>query len=420
VGRKNDSFRKLSVWVFLMFVFFSHCDSWAQIALDEKCTEEQIKSIMLFSVLENDAFENKYRNSPIVNLNAIQALLIEFDDLSASYRQFKVKIIHTDENWIPSKLRDLQYLRDFNEYFINDYKVSQGPKIPYYHYSFQVPKPKIGGNFVIKIYEGFDENNVIIQKRFSVLDSKIGVQCKVLLPNSGSKWKSQQQLNIELLFGSYFINFPQKELIVKVIQNQNPNTTKTLSNSNLYKSGPNTFSFKNFEDSLLFNGLNEFRFIDFADPYRRGQNIHDIIISEPNQVFSTLQKNRGKFNYAQSYDSDGCYIPSTPDRNNPDLTADYFRVHIASENKNSTSPPKIFGKFTDWKPIEMELNLNQGHFESSFLLKQGVYDFMIDSGENFEGNFSETNNTYEVLVYQKTPAKAYIELIGYTKVQMGR
>jgi hypothetical protein len=90
-----------------------------------------------------------------------------------------------------------------------------------------------------------------------------------------------------------------------------------------------------------------------------------------------------------------------------------------SENKGST-PPKIYGKFTDWLPVEMELNPNIGHFESSFLLKQGVYDYLINAGENFEGNFSETNNTYEIMVYQKTPGKAYVELIGYTKVQMGR
>jgi Domain of unknown function (DUF5103) len=313
----------------------------------------------------------------------------------------------------------LQYLKEFNEYFINDYKVSQGPKVPYYHYSFQVPKPKISGNYVLKIYEGFDENNVILQKRFSVLETKIGVQCNVVNPQSNENWKTNQQLNIELLFGNYFVNFPQKELTVKVVQNQNRFSERVLSNSNLVKIGPNRFSFKNFQDSLLFNGLNEYRFIDFSDPYRRGQNVEEIKISEPNQVYSTLQKSRGKFNYAQSYDSDGNFVISNPDRSNPDLTSDYFNVHFISESKG-INPPKISGKFTDWLPLEMEINPNIGHFEKSFLLKQGVYDYMIDAGENFEGNFSDTNNTYEIYVYQKTPAKAFVELIGYTKVQMGR
>jgi Domain of unknown function (DUF5103) len=416
VGRKNASFGKLILIISFLFIIFK---GKAQEPLLEKNTDENIRTILLYHVLENEPFENKYRNSPIVNLNVRQALVFEFDDLSASYRQFRAKIIHTDENWIPSKLRELQYLKDFNEYFINDFKVSQGPKVNYYHYFFQVPKPKISGNYILKIYEGYDESKIIIQRKFTVLEPKIGVQCSVTNPQSNINWKTQQQLNIDLLFGNYFINFPQKELIVKVVQNQNRYTERKLSNENLVKIGPNKFAFKNFQDSLLFNGGNEYRYIDFSDAYRHGQNVENIKISEPNQVYSTLQKSRGKFNYVQSYDSDGNYVINTPERLNPDLTADYFNVHFVSENK-SQNAPKIIGKFTNYEPVEMELNPNLGNFESSFLLKQGVYDYLIDAGENFEGNFSDTNNTYEIFVYQKTPAKAYIELIGYTKIQMGR
>ncbi len=391
----------------------------AQDILDEFNKDENLKTILFYSILENEPFENKYRNSPILSLNSRQALVLEFDDLGASYRQFRVKIIHTDESWKPSKLKHLQYLKEFNEYFINDYKVSQGPKIPYYHYSFQVPKPKISGNFLIQVYEGYDENNIILQKKFMVLEPKIGVQCGVTFPQSNVSWKTQQQLNIELLLGSYFINFPQKELVVKVVQNQTPSSERVLSNTNLVKIGPNKFAFKNFQDSLLYDGLNEYRFIDFSDAYRRGQNIAEIKIGEPNHVYSTLQKSRGKFNYTQSYDSDGNYVISTPNPQNPDLVADYFKVHFYSENKG-TQAPSVMGKFTDWQPVYMELNPNLGVFEATFDMKQGVYDYIIDGGENFEGSFSDTNNTYEIFVYQKTPAKAYVELIGYTKVIMGR
>ncbi len=431
MGRKNDSSRKLKkecsglknikqfgIGLIFFLVLLSR-SSFGQDALQEFNKDENLKTILFYSILENEPYENKYRNSPILSLNSRQALVLEFDDLGASYRQFKVKIIHTDENWKPSKLKYLQYLKEFNEYFINDYKVSQGPKIPYYHYSFVSPKPKLSGNYVLQIYEGFDETNIILQKKFMVLEPKIGVQCGVTNPQSNANWKKQQQLNIDLLLGSYFINFPQKELLVKVVQNQNPKSERILSNSNLVKIGPNKFSFKNFQDSLLFNGLNEYRFIDFSDAYRRGQNVAQIQIGEPNRVYSTLQSSRGKFNYAQSYDSDGNFVINTPNGLNPDLTADYFQVHFISENKG-VNPPSILGKFTDWKAVPMEINPNIGHFESTFSLKQGVYDYMIDGGENFEGNFSDTNNTYEVFVYQKTPAKAFVELIGYTKVIMGR
>ena len=60
------------------------------------------------------------------------------------------------------------------------------------------------------------------------------------------------------------------------------------------------------------------------------------------------------------------------------------------------------------------------------LLKQGVYnyDYVVRTGaqpprvdEGFiEGNYSATENTYEVFVYHRPPASRADQLVGYRRV----
>jgi hypothetical protein len=80
------------------------------------------------------------------------------------------------------------------------------------------------------------------------------------------------------------------------------------------------------------------------------------------------------------------------------------------------------GKLVDWKNTEMDFNPNTQLYEKTLTLKQGVYDFgftlksvvteKIDD-DIYEGNFSDTNNTYEVFIYHKPPGKRSELLIAY-------
>jgi hypothetical protein len=415
VGRKNVSLGIIITW-FLSYSLF------AQDELKEYCSEEQIKTVLFYNIGPNEPFQNKYTNSAVTILNQkSQRLILEFDDLRATHRLFKVKIIHVDLGWQKSKLREMQYLQDFNEYFINDYKVSEGPKVNYYHYGFLVPKPKISGNYVLQVFDSNDEDKVIIQKRFWVLEPKIGVLLNVNAAQAAVNWRTKHQVDLNLEMGNYFINFPEKELVIKLRQNQRTDTEKVIQNTSLVKTGRSTFSFKNFEDSLLFDAGNEFRFVDITDAYRRGQNVQEASVGVPNKAWSVPQRTRSKFNYTQTYDADGNFIVNSLDGNSPDLAADYTELSILTETKSMIKPPAVLAKFTDWQPISMEMNPNFGLWESKFLLKQGIYDFLIvGGGEDMEGDFSDTNNTYEVFVYQKTPGKPWTELIAYQILQMGR
>jgi hypothetical protein len=380
--------------------------------------DPQIKTLLLYSYLPGDKPIQKYRNSPIINLKSNQSLILEFDDLGTKHRSYRLKIFHLDASGQRSKLREFQYLNASNEFFINDFQVSQSTKVSYYHYRFLVPKTKISGDFMIQVYDSYDETKPLFQKYFSVVDPQISIRTQIRPALSSVDWRSKQDLGIELNLGSFFVSFPEKELSVKVVKNQNPRKASILSNQNLIRKDSKTYAFKAFDALSLFDGGNEHRFIDGMNLYSRSQNIEEIRRENMWKVISKVQKSRSKQNYAQSFDQNGTYTIGSIDASEPDTEADYFSMTWRVEKDiNIDSVPILKGAFNLWTDQEMEWNPESNLFEYSTWLKQGVYDFLIEYGENFEGNHSETRNTYEILVYQRIPGKAFQELIAYSRIE---
>ncbi|MGL4630850.1 MAG: type IX secretion system plug protein domain-containing protein [Leadbetterella sp.] len=402
--------------IFFSFFLLIGGKGISQIPLGDEVNSENLKTVLLYSLSPGDTYMFKFRNSPVVQLNAQQGLVLEFDDLETEAKSYRAKIWHCDENWQQSKLLDLQFMSEINEFFIQNFKISIGGKIPYYHYTFPLPKPKISGNYILRVYDSYDEEKAIIQKAFRVVEPKVSLLLDVLTPQSTEKWRTHQQLNLELSLGSYFINNPLKELTLKVVKNQNYTSELTLPAQYLYKAGLNTYKYKNFDDTTLFEAGNEFRFIDITDPYARRENIDRIDVGRPTLFFTTPLTDRSKKNHVMSFDQDGGFLLKLPDSFNPDLAGDYFKVVFRAEPAKEDSEIRLNGKLVNWNPEKMEFNPNTGFFEKELYLKQGMYDFKLENDvQNLEGNFSDTNNTYEVFVYQKIPGKRWAELIGYTK-----
>ncbi|MEN9702954.1 MAG: hypothetical protein RLZZ209_380, partial [Bacteroidota bacterium] len=65
-----------------------------------------------------------------------------------------------------------------------------------------------------------------------------------------------------------------------------------------------------------------------------------------------------------------------------------------------------------------------GYFEHTALLKQGIYNYQYKSknpsNTTLEGNYSQTENIYEILVYFQKPGTRYDSLVGYTTLVSGQ
>ncbi len=410
---------------YLFFFLFTAFNASSQKPLGEFIDADYLRTVSLYSYTPQDKIEERYTQPAVVNLtNTNNHLILEFDDLRAQYTQYKVKIIHCDADWKQSRLLDMEYLKEINEFFINDYKVSQNTKMQYYHYQFIVPKPMLTGNYVLQMYENDD---LVVQRRFWVFETKIDIAASVQAAADPEYWKTHQQLNLKLELGNYRIGIPHREL--KVLIRQNQSVWKEVNNSHLNNTGRNTFTLQQFTSDYLFPGGNEFRFVDLTSSQRRGQNVQDIELGKPDIIFTLPQRNRAVLNFTDSYDNNGAYYVANLAGTDPDLSSEYVETIFQLPKGNFEGTPVIYGKLTNWDYIPMEYDGYSQNYQIPILLKNGVYDFAfgLKSGVNsevdrsyFEGNFNLTGNLYEIFVYHLAPGQRHIHLVGYQTVHMNR
>jgi hypothetical protein len=157
--------------------------------------------------------------------------------------------------------------------------------------------------------------------------------------------------------------------------------------------------------------------IDFRNPY------YHVILKTAN-----LRANKPWFSKT---DLNGNYYIDKEKSDDRHTEADYVYVHFILELPSVYSANMVYvaGVFNDWSKDEaslMKLNPENGLFEITLLLKQGLYDycFMTENSETrnidemeIEGSFYETENDYSIFVYFHDQFKRYDRLTGYLPIK---
>jgi len=98
---------------------------------------------------------------PIIQLGTGEKLTLAFDDLDASYKQYRYTLVHCDAFWNKSDLQQMEYIVGFMDDFIEDYKFSYNTTVPYINYFLEFPSEdmrlKKSGNYIIKVYLDSDD-----------------------------------------------------------------------------------------------------------------------------------------------------------------------------------------------------------------------------------------------------------------------
>jgi Domain of unknown function (DUF5103) len=394
---------------------------------DEKVENENIKTVILYAFGPNQSYSNRNLKAPVIGLKDNNSLFLEFDDLTAQYAQYRVKITHCDANWNNSNLNDFLYLNDFNDFFINTYEVSQNTKVPYYHYRFKLPRVKISGNYILQVFKDEIGGQLAIQKQFQIIEPKIGILAEIITPQDPAIWQTHQQINLSLDLGDYRITNVREELQIKIRQNFRPDRVMNLLATQAIAKGRNTLAFNFFKNENTFSGGNEFRNVDISSSFSKGNSIQKITLGIVDELSLIPQNTRANRAYQDAFDMNGNFVIMNHSNQDPDLSSDYvnvrFRLNLTTLEPNNL--PSVVGKFNDWNTLsgQMELNPNTLLYEKTILLKQGIYDYMFSqnletglSTTNFEGNHSDSGNTYEIFVYHKSPSSRATQLIGYQQI----
>ncbi|HMQ00655.1 MAG TPA: DUF5103 domain-containing protein [Cyclobacteriaceae bacterium] len=349
-------------------------------------------------------------------------MVLAFDDLRNQNQFYNAKLIHCNYDWTKSTLLDLDFLDAFNEFPINNFDYSIDTAIPYVHYTFQVPRVKLPGNYVLLVYRGSNQQDIILTKRFSVFQNEVNFIPESSLVGPGAFAQINQQINFTIRYRNYELVNPMDNVWVVIRQNQRWDNVVSGLKPNFVREGVRELEYR-FFDKSLFTAGNEFRFFDIRSLRFPGQNIYTID-RQHDPVIAKLGTdiNRSTQRYAQYLDLNGNFVVENADFGDGARRSDYLFVRFNLPSKPIDGKVYVMGAYNAWnKTIENEMyydNSNQA-YTADLLLKQGWYDYTyhVESqslpAHFFEGSFFETENWYEIMVYYR-PFKPNADLlIGY-------
>jgi hypothetical protein len=351
--------------------------------------------------------------------------LLKFDEIYADQSDlYMVRILHCTAGWKPSGLSELEYMHDFNEFAINDFEFSGTPRVPYVHYTFEVPRVRLPGNYLLVVYRNYDKDDLVLTRRFMIATQQIRVHPELAMSTGVSQRFENHQINFTLDYSNLPVVNPLLDLRVVIRQNQRwDNAVEDLKPTMVREDlGQLVYRHAGLENN--FKAGNEFRFFDLRSIRYSGQNI-ERINSGPNShdAFLYIDLPRQGQAYAITRDLNGGFLIQNRDLPGNDTEADYVRVHFFLKlEEDPQTPVYIGGKLTGWTYSEenrMVYMPASGLFAASLLLKQGLYDYQYclpDNHDNFnglEGNHFETRNEYEILVYLRNPMNQADLLVGY-------
>lgn len=364
--------------------------------------------------------DNSY-GLPIVNLN--EKLYLEFDVLNNLEEDFYYTIEHFDYDWTPSQLMKTEYLSGMDNLRIVNYINSFNTYQIYSHYELEIPNSqtrlKVSGNYIIKIYDDYDD--LVFSRKFMVMESKANISVQIRRSRNVSLINETQSVDFIISpRGDNFIN-PIETIKTIVVQNNNLKTA-------LYSLKPqyilgNELVYRSIDESLFWGG-NEYLFFENKDVRSANLGVQYIDLQELYHGYLYTDIERYKQKYTYNPDINGGYKVNVLDRNEPKIEADYTYIHFSlmcDELKNSSV--YVYGGFNNFSTNyenKMTYNSKRNVYEATLLMKQGFYNYkyvVLDRDKNLNegaisGNFDETENNFKVMAYYRDLGARYDRLIG--------
>lgn len=354
-------------------------------------------------------------------------LVIEFDELASQARNLRWSVVHCDAQWQPEGLADIEFTDGLNEATVDDYDYSRATLTHYVHYRISLPDErvplKLPGNYLLKVYEEYEPDSVLVQVRFAVSEGSVRVNAQVSPRTDIDYLESHQQLDIVLDTKGSGVSNPYSDIKTIVTQNSWDGNSVTLTAPSAVRGEVVTYSHLR---PLIFDGGNEYRRFETVSTSYPGMGVYRMY-HDADGYHADLYTDipRGSEGYQYDQTQHGRFTVREYNSSNSDTEAEYILTTFTLESpKLDGTDIYIEGELTGRRLDDgsrMNYNPTAGCYEKTLLLKQGAYDYRYiavprksgkpDMGYT-EGNFCDTANDYTVSVYYRRPGERFDRLAG--------
>lgn len=367
---------------------------------------------------------------PLIKLGDNEAIHIAFDDLTHLYHRYAYKVEHCDADWKVSEgLFSSDYLSGFEENTIDDVTESFNTQTLYSHYRFAIPNErcqlKMSGNYKVTVFDQNDDNQTVLTAYFMVLDEQVRVGLTAYTNTDLTINDKHQQVDMTIDLANLNVTDYKSQIKTVVLQNQR--WSNAVYNAVPQYITPRTLTWTH-NKSLIFNGGNEYRKFELLDVNKPTMGIENM--GWDGELYHAyLWQAEPRPNYVFDKDANGSFIIRNSDNFEIDRTSEYLLVHFYLVTDITDGEVYINGKWTQDRLLpayKMKWNEALKRYEATIPLKQGYYSYQYlwkkNNGEIVglpsEGNFAQTENTYQALVYYRGNGDRTDKLVGFANVDI--
>ena len=375
------------------------------LSAENRIYDPQVKSLQ--AVVNQD-----WLSPAVMRLYGNDHLHVSFDELSHDYHRYIYRLEHCEADWTSSEeLFDTDWLEGFNDNVIEDFEHSINTTVAYTHYQLTIPNDKcrlkMSGNYRLHVIDE-DQGNEILTVEFMITEQAMNLSMAISTNTDIDTNLCHQQVSFGLKYGSLSVTDPQEQLQTVVMQNSREDNWRW--NVRPSAVSQNGLEWKHRKE-LIFDGGNEYRKFEVLDPSHPTMGIDRISWDgEYFQAFPFISEPRP--NYLYDEDADGSFYIRNSDNRENDIISDYVWVNYRLKSPYMTEGSVVIdGRWTTEDPETYLMEYDEANklYTASILQKLGYYSYqylwVTDDGFTHplpsEGNFYQTENRYQVLVYYK-------------------
>ncbi len=359
--------------------------------------------------------KNAALSGPFLNLFSNDAIQFEFDVFTSPDEDLFYSVFHCDPYWNIDDSNPSDVIQGFTSQRITFPENSIHTTAIFDHYRFELPNTMTkfiqSGNYYVVVHEGseYSESSVRLGFRMVVYAEGLhGLNAELNIKRASTiqHLQSHQEVDFSISLAATPV-YDMNKVIPVILQNGRWKNGKTNFQPT-YIAPNNVLVYDYSSGENEFPGGGEWEAFETKDLRVNGYNVqNNIRVENENHIYLYPSQNEMNLAYTSRSDLNGASLISSELYEDDDLTSDYTYVHF--ELNSPELPNKVFLDCgNEWNPASLcEYSEIKKAYQTTMYLKQGVYNYRFriepsNSNEeiNFaEGNHSETENNYQLLVY---------------------